>query len=62
MTKLKEYKRSHPDRYPDSTYVFVRWRGLVSKKGHFGHDDRSDRTFHVTEILSIRPVSAGDKR
>ena len=61
MTKLNAYVHSHPDRIPDSTYVFVRWRGLVSKKGHFGYMEMSNRTFYVTEILSIRSVSARDE-
>ena len=40
--------------------VFVVWRGRPSHRGRYGHMGASERAFHVTEVLSVRPVQVGD--
>ncbi len=40
--------------------VFVRWRGLVSAPGRYGHWGGYVRQFRVVEVLEVRMPSSGD--
>lgn len=59
MTEMLERRKRYGDefKYPE---FFVRVKGLVSEKGHFGHLGQYDREFEITELIEIRSFAGNE--